>query len=49
MAALEKPASNSAKPAPEDTLQRWRVPKRINSSKAPVDDATLIGAVSVAL
>ena len=30
------------KPAPKDTLQRWRVSKRVNSSKAPGDDATLM-------
>ena len=31
------------KPAPNDYLQRWRVSKRVNSSKADADDATLIG------
>lgn len=35
------------KPAPEDALQRWRVSKRVNSSKAPGDDATLIEPVSL--
>jgi putative SOS response-associated peptidase YedK len=30
------------KPAAEDLLQRWPVSKRVNSSKAPADDATLI-------
>jgi hypothetical protein len=30
------------KPAPEDMLQRWPVSKRVNSSKAPDDDPTLI-------
>ncbi len=30
------------KPAAEDMLQRWPVSKRVNSSKAPADDPTLI-------
>jgi putative SOS response-associated peptidase YedK len=30
------------KPAPDDYLQRWPVSKRVNSSKADADDATLI-------
>lgn len=30
------------KPADEDVLQRWPVSKRVNSSRAPDDDATLI-------
>lgn len=30
------------KPADEETLQRWPVSKRVNSSKAPDDDPTLI-------
>jgi putative SOS response-associated peptidase YedK len=30
------------KPAPNDYLQRWPVSKRVNSSKADTDDATLI-------
>jgi putative SOS response-associated peptidase YedK len=30
------------KPAPEDALQRWPVSKRVNSSRAPDDDPTLI-------
>jgi putative SOS response-associated peptidase YedK len=30
------------KPAAEDVLQRWPVSKRVNSSKAPADDPTLI-------
>ena len=29
------------KPAANDVLQRWPVSRRINSSKAPTDDATL--------
>jgi putative SOS response-associated peptidase YedK len=36
------------KPAPNDYLQRWPVSKRVNSSKADADDATLIGPVSLA-
>jgi hypothetical protein len=30
------------KSAPNDFLQRWPVSKRVNSSKADADDATLI-------
>jgi putative SOS response-associated peptidase YedK len=30
------------KPAPDDYLQRWSVSRRVNSSKADADDATLI-------
>jgi len=30
------------KPAAENLLQRWPVSKRVNSSKAPADDPTLI-------
>ncbi len=30
------------KPTPEDLLQKWPVSKRVNSSKAPDDDPTLI-------
>jgi hypothetical protein len=30
------------KPVPKDYLQRWPVSKRVNSSKADADDATLI-------
>jgi putative SOS response-associated peptidase YedK len=33
------------KPAPNDYLQRWPVSKRVNSSKADADDATLIERV----
>ncbi len=35
------------KPAPEDLLQCWSVSKRVNSSRAPDDDPTLIEAVTV--
>jgi putative SOS response-associated peptidase YedK len=37
-----KDAAALMKPADEDTLQRWPVLKRVNSSKAPDDDPTLI-------
>jgi putative SOS response-associated peptidase YedK len=33
------------KPAAEDLLKRWPVSKRVNSSKAPADDATLIDRI----
>ena len=35
------------KPAAEDVLQRWPVSKRVNSSRAPDDDPTLINEVSI--
>ncbi len=35
------------KPAPEDALQRWPVSKRVNSSKVPVDDPTLIEQIAI--
>jgi putative SOS response-associated peptidase YedK len=35
------------KPAPDDYLQRWAVSKRVNSSKADRDDATLIEKVEL--
>jgi putative SOS response-associated peptidase YedK len=35
------------KPAPKDFLQRWPVSKRVNSSKADADDATLIDPVEL--
>jgi hypothetical protein len=37
------------KPAPNDFLQRWPVSKRVNSSKADADDATLIERVEWSL
>jgi putative SOS response-associated peptidase YedK len=37
------------KPAPNDFLQRWPVSKRVNSSKAEADDATLIERVELSL
>jgi putative SOS response-associated peptidase YedK len=36
------------KPAPNDYLQRWAVSKRVNSSKADKDDATLIEPIKEA-
>jgi aconitase A len=37
-----KDAAALMKPADNDVLQRWPVSKRVNSSKAPTDDASLI-------
>ena len=42
-----KAGADYLKPAPNDYLQRWPVSTRINSSKAPADDATLLDAVFV--
>jgi hypothetical protein len=36
------------KPTAEDMLQKWPVSKRVNSSKAPGDDPTLIEPVALA-
>jgi len=36
------------RPAPNDYLQRWPVSRRVNSSKADKDDATLIEPVQLA-
>jgi putative SOS response-associated peptidase YedK len=36
------------KPAPEGMLQRWPVSRRVNSSRAPADDPTLIEPVEPA-
>ena len=36
------------KPAPNDYLQQWAVSKRVNSSKADTNDATLIDRVELA-
>jgi putative SOS response-associated peptidase YedK len=35
------------KPAANDLLQRWPVSKRVNSSKAPADDPTLIDQIPI--
>src|SRR5262245_25845000 len=42
------PRSEFLKPAPEDYLRRWPVSKRVNSSKADADDATLIERIELA-
>ena len=35
------------KPVANNVLQRWTVSKRVNSSKAPVDDPTLIEQIAI--
>jgi putative SOS response-associated peptidase YedK len=40
-----KAAAALMKPAEEDMLQRWPVSKRVNSSRASDEDATLIDAI----
>ena len=35
------------RPAPDEMLQRWPVSKRVNSSKAPADDPTLIDRIDL--
>jgi hypothetical protein len=35
------------RPAANDVLQRWPVSRRVNSSRAPADDPTLIELVEV--
>jgi putative SOS response-associated peptidase YedK len=35
------------KPAADDVLQRWPVSKRVNSSRADAEDATLIDPVAI--
>jgi putative SOS response-associated peptidase YedK len=37
------------KPAPNDYLRRWPVSRRVNSSKADADDATLVEAIQPAV
>ena len=34
------------KPAPDDDLQLWPVSRRVNSSRAPSDDQTLIEQIA---
>jgi putative SOS response-associated peptidase YedK len=34
------------KPAPDDYLQVWPVSRRVNSSRAPCDDQTLIEQIA---
>ncbi len=43
-----KAGAELLKPAPNDYLQRWPVSKRVNSSKADADDATLIERLELA-
>jgi putative SOS response-associated peptidase YedK len=35
------------RPAPNDLLQRWPVSRRVSSSKAPAEDATLIDPIAI--
>ncbi len=42
-----KDAAALMKPAPDDILQRWPVSTRVNSSRAPADDASLTEEVAV--
>jgi putative SOS response-associated peptidase YedK len=43
-----KAGAEYLKPVPNDFLQRWPVSRRVNSSKADADDATLIERVELA-
>ena len=40
-------AAQLMKPAADDVLQKWPVSKRINSSRTPKDDRTLIDKVEL--
>jgi putative SOS response-associated peptidase YedK len=40
-------AASLMQPAPDDVLQRWPVSRRVNSNRAPADDATLIKRVEM--
>jgi putative SOS response-associated peptidase YedK len=44
-----KGAAALMKPAGEDVLEKWPVSRRVNSSRAPDDDATLIEKVELAV
>jgi putative SOS response-associated peptidase YedK len=47
---VEGDANNAAKlmrPAGENVLQKWPVSKRVNSSRADSDDATLIEPINL--
>jgi hypothetical protein len=35
------------KPAPDDLVKMWPVSKRVNSSRAPADDAMLIERIAL--
>jgi putative SOS response-associated peptidase YedK len=39
---LNEGGSTLLRPAANDVLQRWPVSRRVNSSRAPADDPTLI-------
>ena len=41
-----KPGTELLKPAADNVLQRWPVSKRVNSSRTPGDDPTLIEKVT---
>jgi putative SOS response-associated peptidase YedK len=43
---LAAPGTELLKPAPNDYLQTWPVSRRVNSSRAPGDDPTLIDRVA---
>lgn len=43
---LEQGGTDLLKPAANDILQRWPVSKRVNSSRADAEDATLIEATA---
>jgi putative SOS response-associated peptidase YedK len=40
--------ADELKPAPDDYLQSWQVSKRVNSSKADKDDASLVEEMELA-
>jgi putative SOS response-associated peptidase YedK len=42
----ENAGTELLKPAPDDYLQTWTVSRRVNSSRAPSDDPTLVDAVA---
>jgi putative SOS response-associated peptidase YedK len=42
-----KDAAALMRPACEDVLQKWTVSKRVNSSRAPDDDGTLIDKIEL--
>ena len=48
VALLRSEARGVLKLSPNDYLQRWPVSKRVNSSKADADDATLIEPAELA-
>jgi putative SOS response-associated peptidase YedK len=43
-----KDAAALMKPAADDILQKWPVSKRVNSSRAPDDDSSLIEPIEKA-